>query len=329
MDAHEEGRRAFDRLVDLARTEPKAARGEFLELAEQVRELVLGRASEVGAARLRQIIATARPVAQDVRRHLRAWLAAETDEFTKRAIELALEETPHQKKQSRRLASKQLIASYRYVGGRMAHRASNALPTMRTTLRQMRRAVERLVDPAARSELERYVQQLSDQADAFQRVVSISSGVGEYFEARTLKVVEAIERTRRRYIANYKPSDFLVHLKKAPDLRLSIAASDFLLETLFWNLWNNARQAIDGLCEVTLQIQQVNREVVILCLDNGDGFPEESVGEALFVSYSTKAGHQGRGLLEVADAIEQLRGSAKLVECADGTYRLELRMPAK
>ncbi len=104
-------------------------------------------------------------------------------------------------------------------------------------------------------------------------------------------------------------------------------ASDYLLRIIFWNLWINAQQAVQGDCRITVRATTEGKTVQLLLIDNGGGFPPEMVGVAFYERYSQNGVYRGRGLLEVQDAVQRLRGKASLEQCSPGEYRIVLSFP--
>ena len=315
----------FEALAGLAKTDPKSARRRFVNLEDGERDAVLERCEARDAARLRQIIATAQPVTAAVKVYLRRWARSETDEFTKRAIDRALSEGRNGKRQRpAKLARKDLLRTYRYVHDRLAHRINNALPALRSAIRETRTRIEALDEPD--SDLATLLGRLTSAADDIHRLV-VESHDRDYFTRKTRRLGEVLHGSRERFVAHYAPSDIEIHTSLGDAASCSISTSDFLADTMLWNVWNNARQAVDGRCVVDITATADKKWIRLLMSDNGDGFPPEMENEALLMPVTTKAGHEGRGLLEVADAIERAGGDARIIEDARGCRRLQLRIP--
>jgi sensor histidine kinase regulating citrate/malate metabolism len=110
--------------------------------------------------------------------------------------------------------------------------------------------------------------------------------------------------------------------------RCRVFASDYFLETIFWNIWLNAQQAVgDNNCEITIEFRPQGAELELLIRDNGDGFPSE-LKDVLFQQvYSTKNPGRGRGMLEIQDAVERLGGRVELYAVLVNEYRIRIRLP--
>ena len=126
-----------------------------------------------------------------------------------------------------------------------------------------------------------------------------------------------------RYAEQFEP----IPLTLEGDADAAVEASNFLLETAFWNIWTNAHQAVPSGITITLRMERSHDEVTVLVSDNGEGFPEGIRETAFQRQYSTKGEDRGRGLLEIQDAVERLGGSSSLVRDELGRLRLRLALP--
>jgi signal transduction histidine kinase len=72
-----------------------------------------------------------------------------------------------------------------------------------------------------------------------------------------------------------------------------VFATEYLLDTILWNIRINAHQAVGLGCEITVQFHVKDRELVLVILDNGEGFPHELKDVVFQQMYSTK--NPGRG----------------------------------
>ncbi len=130
--------------------------------------------------------------------------------------------------------------------------------------------------------------------------------------------------------AQYIPKNSLLSLRfegLAEGQAVRIWANDLMLETVFWNIWKNAQQAVGSPCEITLQVTVGKNDVELLVFDNGVGFPRDFAGIAFVEQFSSKGVDRGRGLLEVLDAVRRLRGTVEVVETRTGSYRIRMRFP--
>ena len=68
------------------------------------------------------------------------------------------------------------------------------------------------------------------------------------------------------------------------------------------------------------------KQVELRISDNGEGFSSELKDVVFQQVYSTRSGNRGRGLLEIQDAIEQLRGHIELYQAKPSEFRILIRL---
>ena len=128
--------------------------------------------------------------------------------------------------------------------------------------------------------------------------------------------------------AQYVAKNSLLRLAITSDCApVSVRANDYLLETLFWNLWKNAQQAVGANCEITVRIAVGAGIARLLVSDNGSGFTANDAELAFIDQFERRGANYGRGLLEVQDAVRRLSGSVELVQVAPGEYRVQITLP--
>ncbi|HEY3411903.1 MAG TPA: ATP-binding protein [Armatimonadota bacterium] len=323
------------RLQRLVVEDPKSARVLFCELLDAdvpVLEHFLARIAAPGDGRLRQMVANAVRERADkgkVVGHLVRWRAVETDEFTKRAIVAALADVDlvdHKSPPTASLAEPLLVEAYRYVSNRLSHKVRNSLMGVDAAVMRISDLASGARDDLAQTGLLSAMAELKDALRTLGRVVEYDEGNDEFFRLRSVCLLGWIEDMTRTYGIKYSPIDLRLPDGRARTAR--IIASDFLLDTIFWNLWINSHQAVDGRCSITIESTLDVGRISLILLDNGTGFPKQAVGVAFREQFSTgQATGRGRGLLEVQEAIERLQGSATLIECGAGDYRVCLVFP--
>src|SRR5262249_48635755 len=144
-----------------------------------------------------------------------------------------------------------------------------------------------------------FVDIISDLKSEFGRMARAVEAVDldqTHFELRPIVLLDWLIAMNGRYASQYAPIVF----KPEIDANFSavVLASDFLLETVFWNTWQNAHQAAGSACVIVCRISLIGVLVSLLILDNGPGFPEISRDVAFRERYSTNGPNRGRGLLE-------------------------------
>ena len=331
MKRSDEFEEQFERLRSLAATDPRRARDtlcEFLDSNSPHLDRIIQRASLPGEGRVRQLIANTALIRGEQERFasdLTKWLAFETDEFTRRAVEAALKGThrpsPEPVKRPH-LVEPALVEAYRYVGERLKHQLRNGLMAPLGELIRLSGGVERIADPSLRTSLAAQVAALKDALSGLGRIIELDNGDGRFL-ARRINLRDWLDTFNAEYGRKFQPIQLLID--KAPD-DARIQAPEYHLGIVFWNLWINSQQAVGANCKIVVQMESVHRYLEVVLVDNGEGLPADTC-VAGFVDAKPRPGHRGRGLLEVQDAVEHLHGEVGLVRHSDGTYRIRLRFP--
>jgi signal transduction histidine kinase len=327
---------AQDNLRTLAARDPKRARewlNDFIDESGGSADALVAAFAGVRDGRVRQLVANVVRTRKDgafLAPSLKGWLEQETDEFARMAIVAALRSASDSRGETgsannanteEDLASNDglftdaFLQAYRYAAERLAHRVRNVLPEIQATL-------ARMTQPDQQGNLEAELPGLRSTVARLARVVEFAEGDPEHFRLRTIALGDWVKHMHRRYSSRY--SSIPLDVRGIGDLKVS--ASDYLLETIFWNLWANAHEAVGLGCRLSLELEPNGSYVAIQLLDNGEGFPREMQDVAFELRYSTHGDCRGRGLLEVAEAVSRLQGSVALEE-RDGRLRIKILLP--
>ena len=322
----------YDRLRRLAVEDPKTARSVFLEAFEvNAKDLAefLERVGKPSESRLRQVVANAaraHPQKNRLVPKLLLWRKAETDEFTRRAIDGALTgvdisalQVP--KGSAPSALPKEIIDAYRYVSERLRHRLRN---TMLSAQAQASRLTAAGV--VAAPDIQITLAKINDALLTLSRELEATDADPQHFEQRSIALGDWLRQMDQRYASRYSSVNLTLINADSPDKR--IIASDYLLEIVFWNIWLNAHQAAGGECSVIVVFETVGNELTLKILDSGQGFSKDLKDIAFQQMYSaSRTPGRGRGLLEIQEAVERLRGRIELFEEKPSEYRLRIRLP--
>ncbi len=322
----------YERLRRLAVEDPREAKKLFLATFEANSEELsefLGRLRKPNEGRLRQVVANsvrAHPEKARIIPELMKWREVETDEFTRRAIEGVLVDVDSIAVRTGTLLEQTVVRSdlaetYRYVSDRLRHRLRNTMLSAQTQANRLKK----LMTADLGSEVQTIVAKLNDAMVSLGRELEATDVDPEYFWQRSIALADWLQQLNLRYGTQYTPINLRLVTAENPPVR--IFANDYLLETIFWNIWLNAHQATGANCEITVVFRVTGRELELLISDNGEGFPHE-LGDIVFQQiYSTKDLGRGRGLLEIRDAVERLGGRVELYEAKPGEYRIRIYLP--
>ena len=321
----------LDKIRMLAAGDPKAARElveSLLDGDPQELERFLLRLAAPDEGRLRQLVANTarkRPDREKVVPHLLRWMEHESDEFAQRAIQAALAGIDlHQRRQDPSPDPLGLVQTYRYVADRLCHKVRNALPGPVRHLRQIEELARQTADPIS-SEILATAAHLGHSLRMISHAVEFDTG-DRYFEWRPVNLVQWLPAAGREYNTRNEAITLAVETKGGHQEAI-IWANNYLLDTIFWNLWKNAQQAVYGPCRVGVAIGVESGHIALLVTDNGDGLPEDLARLAFEDWISTHGNGRGRGLLEVADAVRRLSGQVEVVDLGSHGYRVRMTFP--
>jgi signal transduction histidine kinase len=330
MPAHEP---LYERLRGLAVEDPREARVVFLaefEAKSPGLNDLFARLRKPNEGRLRQVIANsvrAHPEKARIVAELLQWRETETDEFTRRAIAGALADVDptalrEDKTAQKVAASSELVVVYRYVADRLRHRLRN---TMLAAQAQASR-LNRLMAAGQAGEVQAVLAKLNDAIISMGRELEATDVDPEYFRLRPIALPDWLRQLNTQYASQYSPVKLnLIHADHA---WIRVLANEYLLNTIFWNIWLNAHQSVGENCEITITFRRQRHELEILISDNGGGFSPE-LKEIIFQQvFSTKnSSGRGRGLMEIQDAVERLDGRVELYEAEASDFRIRIWFP--
>lgn len=323
----------YERLHRLAAEDPRGARVVFLAAFEakspDLADL-FDRLRKPNEGRLRQVVANsvrAHPEKARIVSELLHWRETETDEFTRRAIEGALVDVdPTALREDKTLqkvtAPNELVAVYRYVADRLRHRLRNTMFAAQAQASQL----NRLTATGQGIEVQTIVAKLKDAMISMGRELEATDVDPEYFRLRSVALPDWLRQLNARYATQYNPVKLnLIHADHA---WIRVLANDYLLETIFWNIWLNAQQSVGDNCEITIVFGRQLSNLEMRISDNGEGFSPE-LREIVFqqVYSSTNKSGRGRGLMEIQDAVERLAGRIELYEAKPSDFRVRISVP--
>jgi signal transduction histidine kinase len=324
---------AFEMLRRLVVERPREARSQIDELLDSRPSHLPGLLARIKApseSRLRQVIANSIRVLATRREavlDLSDWFATETDEFTKNALRAALAagSPPTQAaSKSARPVDPAYVEAYRYAASRLTHKVRNAVAEPQAAVLRLAKAIERVTTTDVRDELACVLVALREGLRGVGRVVEFDTE-DRYFQLRAVQILSWLRSMNQSYAQAYSPIELVIDANSEAEAA-RVVASDYFLTTIFWNLWINAHQATESRCLMTVRASATRAGIQMLVLDNGSGFLAEARDSAFASRYSSKGKTRGRGLLEVQDAVEQLRGDISLVDHQDAV-RVRLDLP--
>jgi hypothetical protein len=331
MERSEDSESLYLKLRTLAYSEPKKARYLFCKLLDAkspLLESLFDKCSELGESRTRHVVANAfknrddREIYSNI---LFAWLDVEDDEFTKTAlleVVAGIEPKVDGRQSPSHNFEKQLIEPYRYISERLCHRVRNSIPEVRTEVLKLRASIVNITDSTIKDEIVLITNKLDDAVVRVGEVVGFDSGDGK-FNWRNINLYDWL----LNYANEWNTQNKLVNYNPSGDSGTIIFSTEFHLETIFWNIWTNTIQEIGTGCNISISFQTISRSLQLTILDNGAGFDGESKENIFEGAYSNKGSNRGKGMLEVEDAVNRLKGDAKIIMHTGTEYRLMISFP--
>jgi len=339
---------AYKSLRRTAASDPKEARIQLLRILtvdSPQTNRILDLMNSPSDGRLRQLLAnTARTIGDKSVKdrlipHLLRWQLFESDEFTKLAINAALqgidlaayadaksgtENSSRSRAERGLLFSEEHIEIYRWVAGRLCHRVRNCLGLPAANLSYALQCAAKIENVSTRDAITTSLTTALQSFRQIGRIVEFNID-DDHFIWRSVNILGWIRTMNDRY--RYKYGEIALDIiDNTKGVSPNVAGMDLLFEIAFWNIWKNSAEEIGAGCAITL-VASVDREWVnLLITDNGPGFRDSQALEAFQLSISTRGEERGRGLLEVADAIRRLRGVAQIIS-VNGEHRINISLP--
>lgn len=333
----------LERLRELVVTDFRRAVATALEiLSASDRDVtpLLAEMDGLAMGRVRQVVAIAAQKSDEVFRRsqgaLERWAHDETDEFARRAMLRVLQQRSdrHQVKEAPRSVdhAQQQLQVYRYVAERLAHRVGNAFMSVDGRVESLRSLAPRIEDSVVRRELDSLLADLSAKVKGLGPVVGYPVS-DRYFDVQVFEWMDYLRQASAKYSNQFTGAHIAVRAEGETAARAKVRASDFHLYTICWNLWVNSQQATtdEPSCDIVVVVSSnQNGEIVTIFTDNGTGFPASFASDDrvfLWPSSTMPEKRRGRGLLEVADAVDRVRGKLTIVLTEDGTRRIVVTLP--
>jgi signal transduction histidine kinase len=251
------------------------------------------------------------------------WQNTETDEFALAAISDALT-PPTSRRQPKMLKDlTDLGRTFRFIADRLRHNVLNAIPRTGLSINRLSAAIKDVEDAQLGAILDECLNDLRDSVVRLEAAVSIDYEV-DAFEPRDVHLVKWILQFVRRYASQWPTvaGDVIA----GEGARPIVTAPPYLLELIFANLFDNARHATGESTMITIVIKDRGRDILLYVLDNGQGFSDAAADAAFTVPFAASAGRQGRGLMEVNDAVTRIGGVPSITNY-DGRKCVELLLP--
>jgi|GEM_PF-1046725 len=320
------------RLNETSFSDAAATRDEVLGLLRSLsgveRAAFLSALATGAQSRLRQAVARAIQFVGangDLGLLLEQWRPEETDEFARAAIDDALSPIKRPKTRKQLLTDLEAVPrTHQYLADRLRHRVLNTMPGAGLSVTKLKDVAATISNDQQRHALLKEIDYLSTAFARLQRALDFVDEKAR-FERTNLNLTDWLHSFSAGYRVQWQEIEIRI---VASETAATVEAVPYLLETIFGNLFDNARQALDAAgAVVLLRITVRSRDVRVEVSDSGAGLPESAAHVAFQMAVTTKGRRdRGRGLLEVADAMKRLAGRAEILREAESN-RILLTFP--
>ncbi len=222
------------------------------------------------------------------------------------------------------LHSKEKLVSMGRVISSIAHEIRNPLGIIRSSSEfLLKRQKEKNTDVAS----QRILGAIHDES------CRLSQTINDFLDyARPKQISETIVDVKRVFdeIMAFLEGEFArcqVSVEFHLEPELFIVGDKDLLYRAFYNILVNAQQAIDGPGIITIYGKHTEKNVEIICIDSGPGFPLDTLDNMFDPFFTTKDTGTGLGLAIVKSIITSHNGIISLGNTEDGNAQVTVDFP--
>jgi len=176
--------------------------------------------------------------------------------------------------------------------------------------------------------LNQTAQQLNEIFDRLKAVSTINTLEVKKDKIAFDQIVEKV-RTRLKPLTGYEEIDFEITI----DEDIEFYSDDFLIETIFYNMMENAvkfqKKSTGSHKFVKTEIKEQNRKVFISFTDNGIGIKKTDTGHIFEMFSKAALEHQnvGLGLYIVRQSLSKIKGSISLIKSNEKSTKFQIELP--
>jgi signal transduction histidine kinase len=164
-----------------------------------------------------------------------------------------------------------------------------------------------------------------------QRFAGVKKSQSDY-ERVTLNTVisEAVSQMKLFWELDIAENPILVRFSEQLGDTSDVMANDMEIRSVLYNMFNNARDAMQRGGQITIETLQDNGFVVLKISDTGEGIPDENISRVFEPFFTTRGLEIGKGvgLSSVKSVIDEHKGTIKVLTTAGGKgTTFEIRLP--
>lgn len=223
------------------------------------------------------------------------------------------------------LAANEREAAWREMAKQVAHEIKNPLTPMRLTVQSFQRRFD-AEDPNIEEKIDEYSNTLIQQIDTMSSIASAFSNYAQMPAQKdeTLNVVKIVKLALDIFNEPY------IYFESADEEIIAKFDRTQLIRVVT-NLVKNSTQAIDQNepeePRVSVNISEIEKDVVITVTDNGIGIELEFTDKIFEPKFTTKNSGMGLGLAMVKTIVENYDGSISVTSKPEKTTTFTVRIP--
>ncbi len=221
------------------------------------------------------------------------------------------------------------VAAKGIMSAEIGHELNNFLNIVRSNFEMMTYKAEiKNID-----QVSKYIDSINMSLD---QMTKFTSGLADAANMRTEKKSMNLNSLITDIVAFLTPQKRFRNVTITKNLDSSlpdIVADPSQLSQLFYNILNNAAQALRGqeigAIRIGTQYSETDKEVVIEIRDNGPGMPQELIDKAFSSRFTTKKGGHGFGLIVCAKVVNNHDGRIKVGHGEEGGTVFRIKLPVQ
>lgn len=206
--------------------------------------------------------------------------------------------------QRERLSFKEKEEAWREMAKQVAHEVKNPLTPMKLTIQNFERKFDP-TDPDIKEKVKKLSSTMVDQIDLIATVASAFSQFAQLPQKNneTFDLVKEVNGI----LGVFGGDKIFVH---ANNDKIMLNMDKIYLNRIITNLVTNAKQAASEFRTpiINIDIEQINKRVIISVEDNGVGIPEDMYERIFEPNFTSKSSGMGLGLTMVRKMIEDYQG---------------------
>lgn len=224
-----------------------------------------------------------------------------------------------------RLVEAQRTAAWAEVARRLAHEIKNPLTPIQLSAERLAFKLADQLDDNGKAMLERATRTIVNQVEAMKNLVN---AFRDYARLPAPELVPLdLAALIREVLHLYESAAVHIRLQIAEDLP-KVLGDASQIRQIIHNMLQNAQDAVASVDapEVTLLARPDGDRVLLLCRDNGPGFPPEILARAFEPYFTTKSKGTGLGLAMVKKIVVEHGGEVRIANRDVGGAEVRIRL---